>query len=234
MNEMLFYCRSIPALIKFIAVGKFLHLDGFVFKLPGEEFGQDVHSFGEGVRRVLKCISDCDPIGFHCMNKSYVGQVGWSFELNGEPIFVTTFAPCYPENHSRFSFGSRNAFVLLQPMYSFAIHDIGDDTPHTNWENPKTVRDKIRCAYRENNRGYHIRKTIMYPTAHDIVKPLDDSGFGEIVEWWKAGGELEGEEREEKREDQEDDLMEELNLEEDEESSEEEESLRDRTKSQQN
>ena len=69
-------------------------------------------------------------------------------------------------------------------MYSFAIHDIGEDTPKTNWECPVTVRDKIRVAYKENDRGYYIRDTIIYPAAHDIVKPLKE-GTGEIIEWWK-------------------------------------------------
>lgn len=178
-------CRSIPALIKFLAIGEHLHLDGFVFELPGEEFGQDVHKFGQGVRRILKCISDHDPAGYHCMNKSYLNKIGWTFEFSEIPIFVTTFAPCYPSNHSRFAFGTKNAFVLLQPMYSFVIHDIGKDTPLTNWDNPTTIRDKIRVAYKENGRPYHIRKVVVYPTAHDIVKPLEDSGLT-LVEWWKS------------------------------------------------
>ena len=44
--------------------------------------------------------------------------------------------PCYPDNQSRYAFGAEGAFVLLQPMYSFAIHDIREDTPHTNWDHP--------------------------------------------------------------------------------------------------
>ena len=138
--------RSIPALIKFLILGPSLHLDGFLFELPGDEFGYDIDQFGQGVRRVLTCISDHDPAGHHCMNKSYVSLKGWSFEFDNVPIFVTTFAPCYPENHSRYAFGAENGFILLQPMYSFAIHDIGPDTPHTNWDNPTTIRDKIRTA----------------------------------------------------------------------------------------
>ncbi|KAL5490885.1 hypothetical protein EMCRGX_G016081 [Ephydatia muelleri] len=165
--------RSIPALIKFLAIGEELHLDGFVFELPGEEFGQDVHKFGQGVRRILRCLSDYDPAGYHCMNKSYLDKIGWAFEFNEIPIFVTTFAPCYPSNHSRFAFETKNAFVLLQPMYSFVIHDIGKDTAYTNWDNPTTVRDKIRVAYKENGRPYYIRNVVIYPTAHDIVKPLE-------------------------------------------------------------
>ena len=176
-----------------------------MFELPGDEFGCDVHAFGQGVRRVLECISDHDPSGFHCMNKSYVAHVGWSFEFNRTPIFVTTFAPCYPENHSRFAFGAKSGFILLQPMYSFAIHDIGNETPHTNWENPKTIRDKIRVAYKENGRPYQIRDTVYYPAAHDLVKPLVE-GPGRLLEWWKADekDEEEDEEEDEKEDEKED------------------------------
>lgn len=87
-------------------------------------------------------------------------------------------------------------------MYSFAIHDIGKDTPKTNWEHPVTVRDKIRVAYKENNRGYYVRDTIIYPAAHDIVKPLKE-GTGDLVEWWKDPDhpEAEGEEEEGKKDD---------------------------------
>eukprot|EP00731_Ephydatia_muelleri_P023701 Em0015g1284a len=61
--------------MKFLAVGELLHLDGFVFELPGDDFGQDVHKFGQGVRRILKCISDHDPSGYHCMNKSFLDKI---------------------------------------------------------------------------------------------------------------------------------------------------------------
>ena len=71
-------------------------------------------------------------------------------------------------------------------MYSFAVHDISPDTPHTNWECPKTERDHIRVAFKENGRGYLIRDTVIYPPAHDIVKPLVE-GPGNIHEWWEVG-----------------------------------------------
>ena len=188
--------RSIPALIKLLIIGDSLHLDGFVFELPGKEFGEDVTSFGEGVRRVLKCLSDNDPNGHHCMDRSTIGGNGWCFELCYIPIFVTTFAPCYPTNHSRYSFGTENGFILLQPMYSFLIHDIGTDTPITNWDNPTTARDKIRHAYKINGRPYYIRDTIRYPMSHDLVKPIVE-GPGNIIEWWKKENEEKSEEESE-------------------------------------
>ena len=103
-------------------------------------------------------------------------------------MFVTTFAPFYPTNHSRHGFQSGNCFILLQPEISFAQYDLTPDTPHTEWANPKTMRDKTRCAYKAAGRGYRIRETIYFPTAWDIVKhPDDGDGQAEetVVEWWK-------------------------------------------------
>ena len=153
-----------------------------MFEVPSE-FCSDVKRFSEGVRRVLKCLSDHDPNKYHCMNRSTIAGLGWCFEFCSIPLFVTTFASCYPSNHSRFSFGATNGFILLQPMYSFAIHDIGSDTPITNWDNPITVRDKIRVAYKANGRPYYIRETIRYPMAHDIVKPMVE-GPSNVLKWW--------------------------------------------------
>lgn len=99
----------------------------------------------------------------------------------------------------RYTFGVASSFILLQPMYSFAIHNISPDTPHTNWECPVTERDKIRVAYKVNDRGYLIRDTIIYPPAHDLVKPLVEDP-GNLVEWWRdssrAGDEGEANEME--------------------------------------
>ena len=84
-----------------------------------------------------------------------------------------------------------SSFILLQPMYSFALHNISPETPHTNWQCPQTERDYIRVAYKTNSRGYLIRDTVIYPTAHDIVKPLIE-GPGIVQEWWKEPSKGEG------------------------------------------
>ena len=66
----IFNFRSIPALIKFFAIGESLYLDGFVIELPGEEFGKDTESFGKGD------ISELDSIAWI---KSFVSQIGWYY-----------------------------------------------------------------------------------------------------------------------------------------------------------
>ena len=121
----------------------------------------------------------------HCVNKSYIDQPGWVFRFHRETFFITTFAPCYSEANSRHSFNSENAYILLQPEVSFAQHDIPRDTDVTNWDNPKTVRDKIRLAFRNAGREYKIHPPGR-PMVYDIVKPVDSQDF---VEWWKVKSE---------------------------------------------
>jgi hypothetical protein len=192
---------SIPALIQFLTVGERDQLDGFLFELrepgwaPSEGTQQpkydrkiELAQFGDKVRRCLKTISDYDPGRMHAMNRPHIGRKGWFFQFNRYPIFLTTFAPIYPESHSRYAFDAPkdSCFVLLQPEYSFLYHDLDPDTPHTEWENPKTVRDRIRIAYKKAGRAYDIPPTVSYPPAHHIVKPypVDTGREEEVVEWW--------------------------------------------------
>jgi hypothetical protein len=84
------------------------------------------------------------------MDPSRVGKRGWYFEMFGESFFVTTFGPFYNDTHARYTFGAQDCYILLQPDYSFAWHNIGEDTKHTEWDNPKTMRDKIRAEVRSN------------------------------------------------------------------------------------
>ena len=134
------------------------------------------------MKKLLHCISDCDMIdpSGNYMGKQYIDQPSWTFFFLLQPLFITTFAPCYPSCSSRFSFGADGSYVLLQPNESFARHDIPSDTPHTNWLNPVTVRDKIRVRFRDAGRPYTI--THRRPLVYDIVKPVDGSDF---LAWWK-------------------------------------------------
>ena len=134
--------------------------------------------------RVLTAMSENDPAGTHCMRHIPLDALGWVFEFNKISFFVTTFAPFYPETSPRYCFGCDNCYILFQPEISFAQHDVPHDTPHTNWDQPRTVRDRIRVAFKEAGRPYHIRDTLSYPMIHDIVKPILEGTH--IVSFWKG------------------------------------------------
>lgn len=180
---------SIPGLTAFLKVALSAHYDGFVFEIVGKEHGESVEAFGDAVRRVLLTLSDNDPNGANCMRKSYIDKRGWCFEFARDTMFVTTFSPCFPSNHSRYGFGCTSSFVLLQPEYSFAWHNLESDTPHTNWDNPTSIRDKIRVEFRKHGRDYEIPESIYYPPALHIVRPLRVTD--PPVPWWRPRGSLE-------------------------------------------
>jgi hypothetical protein len=192
-------------------------LDGFVVEIIGEDFGNTVDNFAQIVRRTLQFFSDNDPVAIEAhaqrdyssstdvyhhrgvdirclrpLNRSAheINSSAWYYRFLGESYFITTFAPCYPVNHSRHSFSgeeSQNScFVLFQPEFSFLYHNISADTALTEWESPTTDRDRIRAAYRKNNREYYVPQSSNYPTAQHIVPPLENKDFAQekYVKWW--------------------------------------------------
>ena len=190
---------SVPTLLQMLLRGESEGIDGFVFEVRCQRekggpcgvlpsFATDVYAFAEVVRRVLCEISDCDPSGERSARKSYVSDRAWHFVFARHPLFVTTFAPCYGPTSSRFAHGAasgKSCFVLLQPEYSFLIHDLPADTPHTNWEAPENIRDRIRISFKRAGQAYAIPSTVHYPPAEHIVKPLEE-GLA-VIEWWKKG-----------------------------------------------
>eukprot|EP01080_Neovahlkampfia_damariscottae_P007203 gene7203-11519_t len=177
---------SIPMLIKFFSIYHDPNdfLDGFIFEIKGDKYGDTVENFAKTVANVLKIISENDPSQKNCIANPNVSKKGWHFEFNSIMIFVTTFAPCYPKTNARYAFGVKDScFILLQPYESFSYHELSPDTPHTNWDNPKTERDKIRIAFKDSGRQYFIPESVYYPTAEHIVKPEIEKG--DFVNWWK-------------------------------------------------
>jgi len=177
--------QNIMALTMFLELGKGLHLEGFVFEVRGIDYASSVEIFGDTVRRVLSTISKNDPRGVDCMSKSYIDKKGWWFEFNNEFIFVTTFAGCYPENHSRYMFNAdrESCFVLLQPEYSFAWRNIDSGPEPTNWTEPNSIRDIIRVNFKNHGRNYILNEDFDPVGAHIIVKPM--ALDAKHVEWWK-------------------------------------------------
>eukprot|EP00455_Lapot_gusevi_P024382 TRINITY_DN2534_c0_g1_i7.p1 TRINITY_DN2534_c0_g1~~TRINITY_DN2534_c0_g1_i7.p1 ORF type:complete len:334 (+),score=68.04 TRINITY_DN2534_c0_g1_i7:369-1370(+) len=181
--------------------------DGFLFEIRGEQYLKDVYTFGQAISRIVHYISDHDPVSIRrisppgqpesfpvfrgCLHShALLDTPSWHFNFLKEPYFLTTFAPFYPPNNSRFMFphaGNQDSgFLLFQPELSFLYHDIGFDTPLTNWEQPVTVRDKIRVAFRQHGREYEIPPTISYPTSHHTVKQLHE--HDPVVKWWHPDG----------------------------------------------
>jgi hypothetical protein len=175
-------------------------LDGFLYEIRGAKHGDSVEAFAVTVNRVLRTLSDADPVTeddeplfadkdlFRTLGPhAEVNSPSWYFSFLREPFFVTAFAPCYPTTHPRFMLfdgaPSDSCYVMLQPESAFLFRNISDLTAHTNWDDPVTERDRIRVNFLKHGRPYPIPDTIEYPTASQIVLPLDITQ--PTVPWWQ-------------------------------------------------
>lgn len=149
---------------------------------------EGLKKFGNRVRRLLTALAANDPSGNNSVMKyeKLITRPGWRFRFYKTDYFVTTFAPCYPSSSSRYTYGINHSFVLFQPDLSFLRHDLPLNTidTETQWDNPQTIRDKTRIAFRNAGQQYHIPNTIQYSNAQEIVKPLHDDGQSPVIQWW--------------------------------------------------
>lgn len=166
----------LPSLLKFSCLieKSDSKLDGYLIEIRGEKYSNSVTIFAAVVGKVLKFISENDPANVNCMKMKSIDQPSWYFSFNNISFFVTSFSPCYDKSHSRYMHpiedNKTSCFILLQPEISFLRHHIDADTSITNWDEPKTFRDKIRVNFRAHGREYHIPNTTSYPVAYSIVQ----------------------------------------------------------------
>ena len=166
--------KLIPSLLKFITLAdEGERLDGYIIEIKGEKYCSNVSSFASTVKQTLEIIASHDPSGINIMKFKGISSSSWYFSFCNAPIFVTTFAPFYTSSHCRYMHSipelANTCYILLQPEISFLHNNVGEDTPHTNWENPQSIRDRIRCSFRKHQREYYIPPTNRSPIAEMIV-----------------------------------------------------------------
>jgi NTP pyrophosphatase (non-canonical NTP hydrolase) len=134
--------RNIGLLERFNKVAFYEGLDGFVIEVLGDD-GDTLINLSDTVRRVLKYFSDNDPSGIHCMDQDKL-RPDWRFSFGGKTFFITTFAPCYPENHPRHSKNPSSVFIFLQPEFSFDHHGIHSGACRKTHLHAENVHKKVR------------------------------------------------------------------------------------------
>ena len=170
--------RVLEDMCDFLDVAREQRLDGYVLELPGSGFGENIEMLACTFHRVLRALSDRDPAGEHCLNQP-IEDLAWSFALGGDKIFVNTFAPLYPEGHSRYGFGSSSTWVMFQPRHSFRrVAKTGETAL------PPHVRLRIREDHASHDRAYDPKLSAIPYEAYRCIRPLFP-GDPE-VRWWET------------------------------------------------
>lgn len=162
----------------FINLSRAMKIDGYVIDLPDREYGDSVEALARSTHAVLRCLSDFDPMGEGCMDKA-IEDPAWCFTFGGERIFVNTFAPCYPESHARYGFGSQSTIIAMQPRHTFApMVRPGDSSLGP------AIRQRIRTIFNEHGRSYAGNLSMVPYEAYRCIRPMQPDG--PVVRWWET------------------------------------------------
>ncbi len=162
----------------FINLSQALKVDGYVIDLASPKYGNNIEVLAKFTHAVLRYLSDLDPTGEHCMDQK-IEDAAWCFAFGGEKIFVNTFAPCYPENHARYSFGSQSTMIVMQPRHTFAqAMRVGESSLSP------AIRQRIRRVFNENDRAYSGTLGMMPYEAYRCIRPMQPDG--PAVRWWET------------------------------------------------
>jgi hypothetical protein len=170
--------RVLQDMCDFLDVAREQRLDGYVLELPERGFAENIEILAHTFHRVLRALSDRDPAGEHCLDQP-IEDLAWSFALGGDKIFVNTFAPFYPEGHSRYGFGSTSMWVMFQPRHSFRrVAQPGEIAL------PPHIRLRIREDHAAHDRAYDPKLSTIPYEAYRCIRPLFP-GDSE-VRWWET------------------------------------------------
>jgi FPC/CPF motif-containing protein YcgG len=103
----------------------------------------------------------------------------WDFKFNGNPYFVSLFAPFYPPDHSRWSGSEAVAFVLLQPERGFRRFGVSARRPSR-----RELSHQVHEIFNQRGQDYELGPHLNQPKSHRYVKPLAGDA---PVRWWEDG-----------------------------------------------
>ncbi len=162
----------------FINLSQAFKVDGYVIDLVDPKYGYSIEALARSMHAALRYLSDFDPACQRSMDQT-IEDPAWCFAFGGEKIFINTFAPCYPENHSRYGFGSQSTMIVMQPRHSFA-HVIRPDESTLS----PTICQRIRRVFNENDRGYSGDLGLVPYEAYRCIRPMHPDA--PPVRWWET------------------------------------------------
>lgn len=153
-------------------------LDGLVIELPGA-FGASLPELARSVNRMIRGLCQSDQRASEIL-AGPIDAPGWWLVIHGVELFVLSFAPCYPEDHPRTTYGVDATYLVLQPRNSFSRRRQSGERSL-----PALVKRRIRRLFVDAEQPYDTDLADSPLEAHQFVKPLL---IGDPpVEWWLEG-----------------------------------------------
>jgi hypothetical protein len=174
MKDYVWQCRT--QLIEFCASIESESLDGFVFGFPPEANVSSDEELGALVCELLQEIASWDADASRSLSALSV-ESKWRLFIQGKPFFLISLADFYDATSSRYTFGVKGAFIVLQPTDAFRRRRV----PGADILSMALVH-KIRKRYRQNGRPYDDSLVDSLNEALRYIRP--EKLGGPAITWW--------------------------------------------------
>jgi FPC/CPF motif-containing protein YcgG len=150
--------------------------DLLVFAITKAEYITVLSAFASIFCRTLDALASRDPTRTVSLRSGILSR-DWDFTYRGEPFFVPTFAPFYPENHPRHSWSRDIAFIVFQGDYAFDRRGVQGDRPFR-----RRISESVERAFRKAGCPYELTRVVDWVKSERYVHPLAD--IDSPVHWW--------------------------------------------------
>ena len=165
--------RFARGLFRFMTVARKEKFKGFAVRLPAQ-MSVSVEELARTTALLLAAMNRIDPVGSHCLDGD-VGAPGWKFEWAGEPMFLTAFGTCYPEDHPRNPYGFGHTYFFFQPDFVLRAHPALVDGKE------EVSRARIMANFSKHGMSYDNENKSA--EGERYIRPLDPEG--PPVQWWR-------------------------------------------------
>ncbi|MFN2381256.1 MAG: hypothetical protein ABR561_01725 [Guyparkeria sp.] len=159
-------------LFRFMTVAHKEKFKGLAFRLPAS-FSSTIERLAETTAWLLDGLNRIDPAGSDCL-RHVDDKAGWKFVWAGEPMFLTAFGVCYPEDHPRSPYGFDYTYFFFQPDFVLRNH------PGLVDGKEEISRQRILASFRKDGMDYdNVGKEAEHAR---YLRPMDADG--PAIPWW--------------------------------------------------
>lgn len=146
--------------------------DGMVITFEDESLGATLESLALLTKRFFLTLAEMYP-------SVYIPQEPgpdqkWYATIEGERFFLVSFAPCYPGDSPRHTYGDQRTYFLLQPGSTFG----------RNAATIERLRNRISRSFEKAGKPYDARLANVENDMFKIVMPI--SPIDQHIPWWEA------------------------------------------------
>ncbi|MFJ1972083.1 YqcI/YcgG family protein [Streptomyces sp. NPDC087903] len=162
--------RHRDTIAEFFSTARDNSYDGMVITFEDPSAGATLDALVDLTRRFYSTLAELYPSVY--LQDDPDPDETWYAMIGGEQFFVVSFAPCYPADSPRHTYGDRRTHVLLQPASTFERNAAAIDRR----------RERIHRAFTAVGKPYDARLANVQNDMFKSVMPIDP--IDQHIPWW--------------------------------------------------